>query len=62
METNKKWYRSKTMWVSIATAVVGILMAVSESIQDNGGEAGVLITIIGVVNGLLRYVTSQPIK
>ena len=62
MENPKKWYQSKTLWLSIATAVVGILMEISDSITEAGGEAGVLITIVGVMNGLLRYVTSQPIK
>ena len=61
MQNSKRWFESKTLWLSIATSVVGILMAVSESITETGGEAGVLMTIIGVMNGLLRYITSKPI-
>ncbi len=61
MET-KKWYSSKTMWIAIATSLVGILMAVSESIEVSGGDAGVLLSIVGVVNFILRYVTSRPIE
>ena len=61
MQNSKRWFESKTLWLSIATSVVGILMAVSESITEAGGEAGVLMTIIGVMNGLLRYITSKPI-
>ncbi len=58
----KKWYESKTMWIAIATSLVGILMAVSESIEVSGGDAGVLLSVVGVVNFILRYVTSRPIE
>jgi hypothetical protein len=58
----KKWYESKTLWLSIATSIVGILMAISESVQETGGNNGVLVTVIGILNGILRYVTSQPIE
>lgn len=62
LKSSKSWYTSKTLWISIATAVVGILMSISESISETGGEAGILVTIIGVINGVLRFVTTQPIK
>jgi hypothetical protein len=61
MENQKKWYQSKTMWFSIAVAGIGILEAVTASLQESQGE-GIALTIVGLMTGLLRYVTSQPIK
>ena len=56
----KKWHQSKTMWFSIALAGIGILEAVTQSLQESE-VAGISITVIGLISGLLRYVTSQPI-
>lgn len=61
MENSKKWYESKTMWFSIAVALIGVLEAVSASLTESGTE-GVGMMIIGVLSGLLRYVTAQPIE
>jgi len=58
----KKWYESKTMWVSIIVAFAGILTAVSDSMSAQGVETGIIMTVIGVVNGLLRVVTSSAIE
>ena len=57
----KKWYNSKTMWFSIAVAGVGILEAVTSSLQESQVN-GTLLTIIGLASGLLRYVTSKSIR
>ena len=62
MKNSKKWYQSKTLKLSIATAVIGILMSVSDAITETGGDAGVIVIIIAVANALMRLVTSQPIK
>jgi len=48
------------MWFSIALAGIGILEAVTQSLQESE-VAGIAITVIGLISGLLRYVTSQPI-
>lgn len=57
----KKWYQSKTMWFSIAVAGIGILEAITASLQESQMD-GVALTIVGLMTGLLRYVTSKPIK
>ncbi len=55
--------RSKTFWVNLATAVAGVLATLggSELIQDNPQMAGIFATVIGVVNVLLRLVTSEKV-
>jgi len=57
----KKWYTSKTMWFSIALAGVGILEAVTSSLQESQVN-GALLTAVGLVTGLLRYITSKAIQ
>jgi len=49
------------MWFSIAVAGVGILEAVTSSLQESQVN-GTLLTIIGLASGLLRYVTSKSIR
>lgn len=61
MET-KKWYSSKTMWVAIATSVVGILMAVSDSLAQSGQDTGLFVVAIGLINAGLRFVTGTRIE
>jgi len=57
----KKWYSSKTMWVAIATSLVGILMAVSDSLSQSGQDTGLLVTAIGVINAVLRLISNSRI-
>jgi len=59
----KPWYLSKTMWVSILTAVVGFLTVLGDfpPIQQNPIIAGKVIMVIGAVNLILRMLTKDPI-
>ncbi len=59
----KPLLRSKTFWVNLITAVAGILTTVggSEFIQDKPEVVGIMATIVGVVNVLLRLVTKDPV-
>jgi len=57
----KKWFNSRTMWFSIAIAGIGILEAITQSLQE-AELAGITLTVIGLISGLLRYVTSRPIN
>jgi hypothetical protein len=53
----KKWYQSKTIWLAIIQAVIGITVAVMTHYD--------LIAYIAVVKSLgdvfLRYLTEQPV-
>lgn len=51
------WYKSRTMWVNILVAVGGIITAIAGEL-----EAGATLSALGVLNIVLRYVTTKPIK
>ena len=53
----KEWYKSKTMWVSLLTVLAGVATGVAGQL-----EAGVSITMLGVVNMFLRAITKEAIK
>jgi hypothetical protein len=53
----KNWYQSKTVWIAILTIAVGIL----SFIQANP-QIGVLATVIGSLNIILRFATTTSIK
>lgn len=61
--TKSKW-RSKTFWVNVATAAVGMItyLVGQDLIADNASLVAMLIAIQGAVNVGLRFVTTQPIK
>jgi hypothetical protein len=54
----KKWYYSRTLWVAIITAVIGVLTVLGQEIPD----AGWIVTTIGILNFALRLNTTQTIK
>ncbi len=63
----KKWYESKTVWVAIATSLVGItggvtaLLPVLAPAMTAQAMAWTLFGV-GVVNVVLRTVTSKGIE
>jgi len=59
----KSIVKSKTFWINLATAVAGVLATLggSDLVQENPQMAGVFTTVIGVVNVLLRLVTSEKV-
>jgi uncharacterized membrane protein len=56
MET-KKWFESKTLWVN-AISIVGVFLAKHFGIEIT---AEMTVTILGVINAILRFITKQPI-
>lgn len=65
-ETNmngKPITRSKTFWVNFITAIAGVITTLggSELIQENPQYAGIAATVIGVVNVILRLVTTEKV-
>lgn len=57
----KKWYTSKTIQFAVLTAIAGILTAVTAEYPELR-ESGIFLTITGVVNFMLRFITDQPIQ
>ena len=52
----KEWYKSKTLWVGVLEIVGGVIMTVSGQI-----EAGIPLTLFGVVQVVLRTVTKSEL-
>jgi len=59
----KGLFQSKTVWVNLLTAVIGIgtYMAGSEVIADNASLVALIVTGVGVANVILRIITGKPI-
>jgi hypothetical protein len=57
----KKWYTSKTLWTAVVTGLVGIATAVVGDNLVSSQTAGYILVAVGVLNGILRKITSQPI-
>lgn len=52
----KAYYKSKTFWVGVIEVVVGVLLGIQGIL-----EAGVPLTIVGILKIVLRVVTTDPI-
>lgn len=59
-----KCYKSKTMWFSVALVVFGALLDNLPALQSiiDPKYYGIILTIVGVIVALLRYVTKEPIN
>ncbi|UCG55015.1 MAG: hypothetical protein JSV32_02015 [Dehalococcoidia bacterium] len=55
MET-KSWYKSKTIWISILEVVAGVSMGLKGLL-----ETGIAISILAVVQIILRVITSSSL-
>ncbi len=53
----KKWYESKTLWVNTLAIVGGVLTALSGEMATGGS-----ITVAGVINIILRIVTTESLS
>lgn len=64
--TPKVWYESRTLWVNGLTVVAMILAFLVETQTANGLpfslDARWLVLGLGIVNIVLRSVTSQPVS
>jgi len=59
-----KCYKSKTMWFSVALVVFGALLDNLPALQSiiDPKYYGIILTIVGIIVALLRYVTKEPIN
>jgi hypothetical protein len=70
MQTTKKWWQSKTMWVNIVSAILGFLTLIDGNLLTSFGfteETKVkILSGIGlattVINMILRWGNPQPIS
>ena len=57
----KEWFQSKTMRVSLATGIVGVLIATLKSAPLDPQIAGVVLAGLGALNVFLRSITDTAI-
>lgn len=56
----KKWYQSKTFWFNAITVSVGIIGELSQLFPVSQ-HPKLYVSVIGVGNIILRYLTKEPI-
>ena len=59
METLMKGYR--TLFFSLAVAVVGVLQSFDWATLIAPEQAGVMLTVVRVISAILRFLTSTPV-
>jgi len=59
-----KCYKSKTMWFSVALVIFGALLDNLPNLQSiiDPKYYGIILTVVGIIVALLRYVTKEPIN
>ena len=59
-----KCYKSKTMWFSVALVIFGALLDNLPALQSviDPKYYGIILTVVGVIVALLRYITKEPIN
>jgi len=60
----KNWFKSKTMIFNILTTGAGLLAVLESSdwIMQNPQISAAVLSVVGVINLVLRFFTSEPIK
>ena len=53
----KNWYKSKTMWINLLVVISGVLTAIAGELTAAG-----TLTVIGIVNIVIRKITTEKIK
>ena len=58
----KRWWKSKTIWVQFLTAAIGGLEAAQVVQVVPPGYSGHLFLGLALMNAALRFITKEPIK
>lgn len=56
LEESKPWWQSKTLWVNIVMVAAVFFPPIKELLTEE-----VIVTIMGVVNSILRFFTKKAI-
>ena len=61
---NKKWYKSKTVWVNAVAVLVGTVgyLVGNNVIQDYPSVVATLVALQGGLNVLLRFITWKSLS
>jgi hypothetical protein len=56
LQKEKKWYESRTLWVSLLQVIIGVLTAAQGEL-----EVGSTLTISGILMAYMRTITSSAV-
>jgi hypothetical protein len=62
MTQGKSIWASKTVWVNALMAIGAILLFATEQLSLTQDQVSAVLFVAGVINIILRYVTTQPIE
>ncbi len=62
MKYGKLWYQSRSLWAAVLTGVLGILTVVTGEALVSVEAMGYLVVVIGIVQGVLRMLTTEPLR
>lgn len=57
----KSWYTSKTLWVAVATILIGVLSLQEVRAVIPEEWLPPIVAVIGVLNLFLRFITNAPL-
>lgn len=58
---SKRWFQSKTLWTNTLIGIAGVIVSLTQDGGLNPKAVGILTTVGGVVNIILRIITDKPI-
>lgn len=58
----KKWWKSKTIWLSALTGALGISQALMDSGLLSATATGYALISVAVLSAALRFITTEAIK
>lgn len=62
MTQGKPIWASKTVWVNALMAIGAILLFATEQLSLTQDQVSAVLFVAGVINIILRYVTTQPLE
>lgn len=61
MQPTKPFWQSKTLWFNVLTVIVTIILDITKTVTFTPAIATALTSIVGVVNVILRLITTTAI-
>jgi hypothetical protein len=59
--STKPWWTSWTLWFNGLLVLAGAALEVLGDLPPEAAGSGWIVTVTGVLNGLLRFKTSSPV-
>jgi heme/copper-type cytochrome/quinol oxidase subunit 4 len=57
-----KWYKSKTLWAAVGVGLTGVACVLVQEELVTQDVAGFILMAVAVIQGILRVITTGPIR